>query len=82
MKKRNRLLSVLLVLAMLIAGMTFILPASAAGGEFANDEAAIAAGYSFRVDGKYYKTLSDAYEDIPENGTVTMIADYTNAVGC
>lgn len=47
MKKRNRLLSVLLVLAMLIAGMTFVLPASAAGGEFANDEAAIAAGVFF-----------------------------------
>lgn len=82
MTKRTRLLSLLLVCAMLLCSAVLALPAFAAGAEYESDEAAAAAGYAFRVEGKYYKTLAECYAEVPENGTVYMIADYTNSVGC
>ncbi len=77
--KRRAWLSCLLALAMLLSCFAVItVSASAAGAEYPNDEAAIEAGYVFCVDEKYYQTLADAYKDVPENGTIEMIADYTN----
>lgn len=81
--KRRAWLSCLLALAMLLSCFAVItVSVSAAGAEYPNDEAAIEAGYVFCVNEKYYRTLADAYQDVPENGTIYMLADYTNSTGC
>lgn len=49
---------------------------AATGADYADDTAAVAAGCSFRVDGKYYSNLVDCYDAVPEGGTIYMIADY------
>lgn len=78
MKKRSWL-SCLLALAMLLSCFaTVMLPASAEGATYDSDDAAVEAGYCFRLNGKYYKNLVDAHLDVVDGDTVYMLADYTN----
>ena len=80
-RKHSRLsiLSLFLSVAMLLSCLTVVMiPASAEGATYESDEAAVAAGYVFRLNGKYYKNLADAHLDVADGDTVYMLADYTN----
>lgn len=73
------LLSLLLSVAMLLSCLTIVMiPASAEGAIYDDDAAAVAAGYYFRLNGKYYKHLVDAHLDVANGDTIYMLADYTN----
>ncbi len=76
---RLSLLSLLLSVAMLLSCLTIVMiPASAEGAIYDDDAAAVAAGYYFRLNGKYYKNLVDAHLDVADGDTIYMLADYTN----
>ncbi|HBF15366.1 MAG TPA: hypothetical protein DDW30_06760 [Clostridiales bacterium] len=78
MKKRSWL-SCLLALAMLLSCFAAVmLPASAEGATYDSDDAAVEAGYYFRLNDKYYKNLVDAHLDVVDGDTIYMLADYTN----
>ena len=80
-RKHSRLsiLSLLLSVAMLLSCLTVVMiPASAEGATYESDEAAVAAGYVFRLNGKYYKNLAEARFDVADGDTVYMLADYNN----
>ena len=80
---RLSLLSLALSVAMLLSCLTIVMiPASAEGATYESDEAAVAAGYVFRVDGAYYKTLAECYHAVSDGGTVYMVGDYTHKGGC
>lgn len=83
-RKHSRLsiLSLLLSVAMLLSCLTVVMiPASAEGATYESDEAAVAAGYVFRLNGKYYKKLADAHLDVADGDVIEMLADYNNS-GC
>lgn len=83
-RKHSRLsiLSLLLSVAMLLSCLTVVMiPASAEGATYESDEAAVAAGYVFRLNGKYYKKLADAHLDVADGDVIEMLADYINS-GC
>lgn len=83
-RKHSRLsiLSLLLSVAMLLSCLTVVMiPASAEGVTYESDEAAVAAGYVFRLNGKYYKKLADAHLDVADGDVIEMLADYNNS-GC
>lgn len=83
-RKHSRLsiLSLLLSVAMLLSCLTVVMiPASAEGATYESDEAATAAGYVFRLNGKYYKKLADAHLDVADGDVIEMLADYNNS-GC
>lgn len=83
-RKHSRLsiLSLLLSVAMLLSCLTVVMiPASAEGATYESDEAAVAAGYVFRLNGKYYKKLADAHLDVADGDVIEMLADYNN-FGC
>lgn len=80
---RLSLLSLLLSVAMLLSCLTIVMiPASAEGAIYDDDAAAVAAGYYFRLNGKYYKNLVDAHLDVADGDTIYMLADYTNNDKC
>lgn len=84
-RKHSRLsiLSLLLSVAMLLSCLTVVMfPASAEGATFESDEAAVAAGYVFRVDGLYYQTLAESYDAVANGGTIYMIGDYNHTGSC
>lgn len=79
---RLSLLSLALSVAMLLSCLTIVMiPASAEGATYESDEAAVAAGYVFRLNGKYYKKLADAHLDVADGDVIEMLADYNNS-GC
>ena len=79
---RLSLLSLALSVAMLLSCLTIVMiPASAEGATYESDEAAVAAGYVFRLNGKYYKNLADAHLDVADGDVIEMLADYNNS-GC
>ena len=83
-RKHSRLsiLSLLLSVAMLLSCLTVVMiPSSAEGATYESDEAAVAAGYVFRLNGKYYKKLADAHLDVADGDVIEMLADYNNS-GC
>lgn len=83
-RKHSRLsiLSLLLSVAMLLSCLTVVMiPASAEGATYESDEAAVAVGYVFRLNGKYYKKLADAHLDVADGDVIEMLADYNNS-GC
>lgn len=83
-RKHSRLsiLSLLLSVAMLLSCLTAVMiPASAEGATYESDEAAVAAGYVFRLNGKYYKKLAEAHLDVADGDVIEMLADYNNS-GC
>lgn len=83
-RKHSRLsiLSLLLSVAMLLSCLTVVMiPASAEGATYESDEAAVAAGYVFRLNGKYYKKLADAHLDVADGDVIEMLVDYNNS-GC
>ena len=80
---RLSLLSLALSVAMILSCLTIVMiPASAEGATYESDEAAVAAGYVFRVDGAYYKTLAECYHAVSDGGTVFMVGNYTHSGGC
>lgn len=84
-RKHSRLsiLSLLLSVAMLLSCLTVVMiPASAEGATYESDEAAVAAGYVFRVDGLYYQTLAESYDAVANGGTIYMIGDYNHTGSC
>ena len=84
-RKHSRLsiLSLLLSVAMLLSCLTVVMiPASAEGATYESDEAAVAAGYVFRVDGLYYQTLAESYDAVANGGTIYMIDDYNHTGSC
>lgn len=84
-RKHSRLsiLSLLLSVAMLLSCLTVVMiPASAEGATYESDEAAVAAGYVFRVDGLYYQTLAESYDAVANGGTIYMIGDYNHTGNC
>lgn len=84
-RKHSRLsiLSLLLSVAMLLSCLTVVMiPSSAEGATYESDEAAVAAGYVFRVDGLYYQTLAESYDAVANGGTIYMIGDYNHTGGC
>lgn len=84
-RKHSRLsiLSLLLSVAMLLSCLTVVMiPASAEGVTYESDEAAVAAGYVFRVDGLYYQTLAESYVAVANGGTIYMIGDYNHTGSC
>lgn len=84
-RKHSRLsiLSLLLSVAMLLSCLTVVMiPASAEGATYESDEAAVAAGYVFRVDGLYYQTLAESYDAVASGGTIYMIGDYNHTGSC
>ncbi len=84
-RKHSRLstLSLLLSVAMLLSCLTVVMiPASAEGATYESDEAAVAAGYVFRVDGLYYQTLTESYDAVANGGTIYMIGDYNHTGSC
>ena len=84
-RKHSRLsiLSLLLSVAMLLSCLTVVMiPASAEGATYESDEAAVAAGYGFRVDGLYYQTLAESYDAVANGGTIYMIGDYNHTGSC
>lgn len=79
---RLSILSLLLSVAMLLSCLTVVMiPSSAEGATYESDEAAVAAGYVFRLNGKYYKKLADAHLDVADGDVIEMLADYNNS-GC
>ena len=83
-RKHSRLsiLSLLLSVAILLSCLTVVMiPSSAEGATYESDEAAVAAGYVFRLNGKYYKKLADAHLDVADGDVIEMLADYNNS-GC
>ena len=84
-RKHSRLsiLSLLLSVAMLLSCLTVVMiPASAEGATYESDEAAVAAGYVFRVEGLYYQTLAESYDAVANGGTIYMIGDYNHTGSC
>lgn len=84
-RKHSRLsiLSLLLSVAMLLSCLSVVMiPASAEGATYESDEAAVAAGYVFRVDGLYYQTLAESYDAVANGGTIYMIGDYNHTGSC
>ena len=84
-RKHSRLsiLSLLLSVAMLLSCLTVVMiPSSAEGATYESDEAAVAAGYVFRVDGLYYQTLAESYDAVANGGTIYMIGDYNHTGSC
>lgn len=84
-RKHSRLsiLSLLLSVAMLLSCLTVVMiPSSAEGATYESDEAAVAAGYVFRVDGLYYQTLAESYDAVANDGTIYMIGDYNHTGSC
>lgn len=84
-RKHSRLsiLSLLLSVAMLLSCLTVVMiPASAEGATYESDEAAVAAGYVFRVDRLYYQTLAESYDAVANGGTIYMIGDYNHTGSC
>jgi len=84
-RKHSRLsiLSLLLSVAMLLSCLTVVMiPSSAEGATYESDEAAVAAGYVFRVDGLYYQTLAESYDAVANGGTIYMIDDYNHTGSC
>lgn len=84
-RKHSRLsiLSLLLSVAMLLSCLTVVMiPASAEGATYESDEAAVAAGYVFRVDGLYYQTLAESYDAVANGGTIYMVGDYNHTGSC
>lgn len=76
-------LSAVLCILLLFACFSFgIITSAETGATYVSDEAAIADGYSFCVEGKYYKTLAACYTAVPQDGTVRMIKDYTENKAC
>ena len=72
LKRKHSRLSILSLL---------LIPSSAEGATYESDEAAVAAGYVFRLNGKYYKKLADAHLDVADGDVIEMLADYNNS-GC
>lgn len=84
-RKHSRLsiLSLLLSVAMLLSCLTVVMiPSSAEGATYESDEAAVAAGYVFRVDELYYQTLAESYDAVANGGTIYMIDDYNHTGSC
>lgn len=84
-RKHSRLsiLSLLLSVAMLLSCLTVVMiPSSAEGATYESDEAAVAAGYVFRVEGLYYQTLAESYDAVANGGTIYMIGDYNHTGSC
>ena len=73
-------LSCLLTIAMLVSCLSILtVPTFAENPTFETDEAAVEAGYVFRLnEDKYYKNLVDAHLDVTDGDTIYMLADYSN----